>query len=61
MTEDFFELVGTSLDGKYRVDEAIGEGGFGVVYRGELEIENQGTVAYDETIPLQVTLTPPSG
>jgi serine/threonine protein kinase len=34
MTNDVFELVGKTVDGKYRVDEEIGEGGFGVVYRG---------------------------
>lgn len=30
---DPFEIVGTMLDGRYRVDEVVGEGGFGVVYR----------------------------
>ena len=34
MTADVFELVGTAIEGKYRIDRAIGEGGFGVVYRG---------------------------
>ena len=32
--EDPFGLVGTTLDGQYRVDQVVGEGGFGVVYRG---------------------------
>ena len=32
--EDPFGLVGTVIQGKYRVDQLIGEGGFGVVYRG---------------------------
>lgn len=34
MAEDFFGLVGQTLHGKYRVDGVVGEGGFGVVYRG---------------------------
>ncbi len=31
---DPFGVVGTAIAGKYRVDRAIGEGGFGVVYAG---------------------------
>jgi serine/threonine protein kinase len=31
---DPFELRGKTLEDKYRVDEVVGEGGFGVVYRG---------------------------
>jgi len=31
---DPFQIVGTSLEGKYRIDSMVGEGGFGVVYRG---------------------------
>ena len=34
MPEDPFGLVGTAIDHKYRIDELVGEGGFGVVYRG---------------------------
>jgi hypothetical protein len=34
MNEDIFGLVGTTVDGKYRCDALVGEGGFGVVYRG---------------------------
>jgi serine/threonine protein kinase len=32
--QDPFQLIGTSIEGRYRVDAVIGEGGFGVVYRG---------------------------
>jgi tRNA A-37 threonylcarbamoyl transferase component Bud32 len=31
---DPFELVGTVIERKYRIDAVVGEGGFGVVYRG---------------------------
>ena len=32
--QDPFGLTGTVLEGQYRVDRIVGEGGFGVVYRG---------------------------
>ncbi len=32
--QDPFGLAGTVLEGQYRVDAVVGEGGFGVVYRG---------------------------
>jgi serine/threonine-protein kinase len=31
---DPFALVGTTLDGQFRVEKVVGEGGFGVVYKG---------------------------
>ncbi|HNS96802.1 MAG TPA: bifunctional serine/threonine-protein kinase/formylglycine-generating enzyme family protein [Polyangiaceae bacterium] len=34
MGDDVFGLVGRTVDGKVRVDDCIGEGGFAVVYRG---------------------------
>ncbi|MBX3260587.1 MAG: protein kinase [Labilithrix sp.] len=34
LLQDPFGLSGTLLDGQYRVDAVVGEGGFGVVYRG---------------------------
>ncbi|HEY3595283.1 MAG TPA: serine/threonine-protein kinase [Polyangiaceae bacterium] len=33
-TADLYGLVGQVLDGQFRVDQVIGEGGFSVVYRG---------------------------
>lgn len=33
-TQDPFQLVGTTIEGKYRVTSVVGDGGFGVVYRG---------------------------
>jgi eukaryotic-like serine/threonine-protein kinase len=34
LLHDPFGLVGTLLEGQYRVDAVVGEGGFGVVYQG---------------------------
>ncbi len=34
MAGDGFGLIGSTIDTKYRVDDLVGEGGFGVVYRG---------------------------
>ncbi|MFT3771700.1 MAG: bifunctional serine/threonine-protein kinase/formylglycine-generating enzyme family protein [Minicystis sp.] len=33
-SKDPFQLCGTTIEGKYRVASVIGDGGFGVVYRG---------------------------
>src|SRR5262245_5892465 len=51
-TRDAFRLVGTVLDGKFRVDKAVAEGGFGVVYRGV-------HLALERTIAIKVLKTPP--
>lgn len=32
---DPFGWVGATVDGKYRIDAMVGEGGFGIVYRGQ--------------------------
>ena len=34
---DRFQWVGSTIEGRYRVDEVVGEGGFAVVYRGHHE------------------------
>lgn len=33
-SQDPFQLCGTTIEGKYRIASVIGDGGFGVVYRG---------------------------
>jgi serine/threonine protein kinase len=33
-TQDPFQLCGTTIEGKYRIGSVVGDGGFGVVYRG---------------------------
>jgi serine/threonine-protein kinase len=38
---DPFGLVGTTIDGKYRAERVVGEGGFGVVYAGTHLVLNQ--------------------
>src|SRR6476620_6597428 len=32
--QDPFDLCGTTIEGKYRIASVVGDGGFGVVYRG---------------------------
>ncbi len=34
MTQDPFGFIGTVIDNRHRIDELVGEGGFGMVYRG---------------------------
>ena len=34
MDTDPFGIIGSVIDGRYRIDALVGEGGFGVVYRG---------------------------
>lgn len=50
---DPFGLVGQVLDGQFRVDAAIGEGGFSVVYRGH-------HIGLDEPIAIKALKLPPS-
>ncbi|MEI7892400.1 MAG: transporter substrate-binding domain-containing protein [Myxococcales bacterium] len=51
MTRDPFSLVGTAIDGKYRIDEVVGEGGFGVVYRGH-------HLSFEKTIAIKCLKVP---
>lgn len=45
MLPDPFALVGTTIDGKYRVEEVAGQGGFAVIYRAVHEGFGDATVA----------------
>lgn len=49
---DPFRLVGTELDGRFRVERELAEGGFGVVYYAV-------QVALDRPVALKVLKTPP--
>jgi len=49
---DVFQLAGTTLEGRFRVDRAIAEGGFGVVYYGQ-------QAALERPVALKVLKTPP--
>ncbi|MEO7327026.1 MAG: bifunctional serine/threonine-protein kinase/formylglycine-generating enzyme family protein [Minicystis sp.] len=50
---DPFGWEGVTIEGKYRVDEVVGEGGFGVVYRGH-------HLGFDEPIAIKVLKVPAS-
>jgi len=49
---DEFQLVGRVLEDKYRVDAAVDEGGFGIVYRGT-------HLGFDRPIAIKCLRTPP--
>jgi len=49
--EDVFRLAGTSVEGRFGVERAIAEGGFGVVYRARQE-------ALDRPVAIKVLKTP---
>src|SRR5271170_6579176 len=48
---DPFQLAGATIEGKYRVDAVVGDGGFGVVYRGV-------HVGFDEPIAVKCLKLP---
>lgn len=49
--QDTFGIVGTILDGRYHVERAVGQGGFGVVYRAR-------HVAFDAPVAIKVLRVP---
>src|SRR6187402_871167 len=49
---DPFGLCGTTIDGKYRVVSVVGEGGFGVVYKGVHE-------GFDAPVAIKCLKLPP--
>jgi len=51
---DSFALVGTVLEGQYRVDDVVGEGGFGVVYKGW-------HLSFDQPIAIKALKIPDAG
>jgi serine/threonine protein kinase len=51
MGTDRFQLVGTCLDGKFRVEEFVAEGGFAAVYSGQ-------HLSLDRAIAIKVLKTP---
>lgn len=52
VSSDVFGLIGSVIDAKFRVDSVIGEGGFGVVYRGE-------HLGFDAPIAIKCLKLPP--
>lgn len=48
---DPFQWVGAVVDGKYRVDGVVGEGGFGIVYKGH-------HLGFEQTVALKCLLVP---
>ncbi len=50
-THDLFGWVGATLDGKYRIDESVGQGGFGVVYRAH-------HLGFDQTVAIKCLRLP---
>ncbi|MGC4091302.1 MAG: serine/threonine-protein kinase [Polyangiaceae bacterium] len=50
-THDLFGWVGATLDGKYRVDAVVGEGGFGIVYRAH-------HLGFDQTVAIKCLRLP---
>ncbi|MBI4699622.1 MAG: SUMF1/EgtB/PvdO family nonheme iron enzyme [Deltaproteobacteria bacterium] len=56
MSRDSFGLVGSILDGNYRVEEPVGEGGFGVVYRAHQLSLDRPVVVKCLKIPAHFTL-----
>ncbi|MCA9670413.1 MAG: SEL1-like repeat protein [Myxococcales bacterium] len=53
MSRDPFQLIGTTLDGNVTVESVVGEGGFGVVYRGQ-------HTAFGEPVAIKVLKLPAS-
>jgi len=53
VSRDPFQLIGTTLDGNVVVESVVGEGGFGVVYRGQ-------HTAFGEPVAIKVLKLPAS-
>jgi serine/threonine-protein kinase len=50
-SHDLFGWVGATLDGKYRVDAVVGQGGFGIVYRAH-------HLGFDQTVAIKCLRLP---